>query len=58
MGLMDDTGNSALNHLHFAMGDRDSTSGSFASVRPSPMSGQALNDVDDGKIILSDNVMW
>lgn len=55
LGVMDDTGNSALNHLHFAMNDRDSTSGPFSSVRPTPMSGQTLNDGENGKIILSDN---
>ena len=58
LGLIDDTGNSALNHLHFAMGDRDSSSGPFASVRPTPMSGQTLNDGEDGKVILSDNVVF
>ena len=56
LGLMDDTGNSALNHLHFAMGDRDSSSGTFASVRPTPMSGQTLADFEDGKVIRSDNI--
>jgi hypothetical protein len=53
LGPMDDTGNSAFNHLHFSIHD-DALGG--ASVRPNPMDGQPLTDADDGRCILSSNV--
>lgn len=53
LGLMDDTGNSAFDHLHFSIHD-DAMGG--ASVRPTPMDGQTLGDADDGSCVLSTNV--
>jgi hypothetical protein len=52
LGPMDDTGNSAISHLHFLMRDvnRDRL-----SLRPSPMDGQTLGDGDDGKCLSSTN---
>jgi len=51
LGVMNDTGTSAMDHLHFAMrtiqGD---------AVRPHPMDGQSLMDSDDGRCVLSSNV--
>ncbi len=68
LGFMDDTGNSAMPHLHFSMHDQSAgphpdlvTSSVSApimygpSVRPTPMAGQSLNDVDDGRCIDSHN---
>ena len=66
LGLMNDTGNSAIDHLHFSIHDQTvpfpgagaSCGSSFsrgASVRPSPMNGQSLDDGDDGKCVLSRN---
>jgi hypothetical protein len=59
LGLMDDTGNSILDHLHFSIHDRqllftDVPEGK--SVRPTPMSGQTLGDSDSNKCIRSDNI--
>ena len=53
LGPMDDTGSSAYDHLHFSIHD-DAMGG--ASVRPNPMDGQPLTNVDDGRCILSTNV--
>ncbi|HEX7902564.1 MAG TPA: tetratricopeptide repeat protein [Chitinophagaceae bacterium] len=53
LGFMDDTGNSAFPHLHFLIQDRDL---GFASVRPTPMDGQTLNDGENYKCIRSTNV--
>jgi len=65
LGLMNDTGNSVLDHLHFSIHDQNApfagagkgcggiTRG--ASVRPSPMDGQTLGDGDSGKCVLSSN---
>jgi len=53
LGPMDDTGSSAFDHLHFSIHD-DALGG--ASVRPNPMDGQPLTNVDDGRCILSTNV--
>ena len=58
LGLMDDTGNSLMDHLHFSIHDRQiphpqSTMG--ASVRPTPMSGMELDDDDGGTCIRSTN---
>lgn len=53
LGLMDDTGFSAMPHLHFSIHDKDRGG---MSVRPTPMDGQSLNDGDDGKCICSSNI--
>lgn len=53
LGPMDDTGSSAFDHLHFSIHD-DAMGG--ASVRPNPMDGQPLTNIDDGRCILSSNV--
>lgn len=65
LGLMNDTGNSALDHLHFSIHDQNSpfpgagaTCGGVTrgtSVRPSPMDGQDLDDGDSGKCVRSSN---
>ena len=69
LGLIDDTGNSFHDHLHFEMHDtrlREGTTGRRGnrwgspyghSVRPTPMDGQTLNDGDDGRCIESTNVI-
>lgn len=62
LGLMDDTGLSRLNHLHFSVHDMKlpyagSPGSSFgASVRPTPMSGVTLEDGDSGKCVCSTNI--
>ena len=59
LGLMDDTGNSILDHLHFSIHDRQIpyTNVSIgASVRPTPLSGVTLEDDDDGTCVRSSNV--
>lgn len=53
LGRMDDTGNSALPHLHFSIHDEKNDK---KSVRPTPMDGQSLNDGDKGRCIGSSNV--
>ncbi|MCB9593986.1 MAG: peptidoglycan DD-metalloendopeptidase family protein [Sandaracinaceae bacterium] len=58
LGGMDTTGNATYAHLHFEIHDRrmprpDQILG--ASVRPSPMSEQTLNDEDSTKCIVSNN---
>jgi len=55
LGLVDDTGTSVADHLHFSLHDRDLPS-SADSVRPTPMDGQTLNDADDGRCMFSTNV--
>lgn len=50
LGQMDNTGNSALHHLHFSIHDIDN---SRMSVRPTPMAGERLHDQDGGKCIRS-----
>ena len=55
LGFMDDTGNSALDHLHFSI--HDSQLGG-QSVRPTPMSGVTLGDSDSNKCIKSTNVEY
>lgn len=52
LGRMNDTGNSALNHLHFSIHDIDSD---WDSVRPTPMARETLDDDDDGKCLRSHN---
>lgn len=59
LGFMDDTGNSILDHLHFSIHDRQLTypgAPEGKSVRPSPMSGQTLDDSDSNKCIESTNI--
>jgi hypothetical protein len=59
LGLMDDTGQSWLHHLHFSIHDRLTPypgSSYGASVRPTPMDGQTLGDGDSGKCIRSSNI--
>jgi len=53
LGLMDDTGNSILNHLHFSIHDRNLGG---RSVRPSPMSGVTLGDGGSATCVRSTNV--
>ncbi len=55
LGTMDDTGNSAIHHLHFSI--HDNAAGG-ASVRPYPMSGETLLDSEGGKCIRSTNVEY
>lgn len=65
LGLMNDTGNSALDHLHFSIHDQNTpfpgagaTCGGVTrgtSVRPSPMDGQDLEDGDSGTCVRSSN---
>jgi hypothetical protein len=58
LGRMDDTGNSAVNHLHFSIHDRNVMVGGapFGSVRPTPMDGRVIGDGDGGICICSTNV--
>jgi hypothetical protein len=59
LGLMDDTGNSVLDHLHFCIHDRQIPFPGVdigGSVRPTPMSGVTLEDGDDGTCVRSTNV--
>lgn len=59
LGLMDDTGNSVLDHLHFCIHDRHIPFAGVpigASVRPTPLSGVTLEDDDDGTCVRSTNV--
>lgn len=53
LGKMDDTGNSALPHLHFSIHDEKNLK---KSVRPTPMDGQSLKDGDKGRCVSSTNV--
>jgi hypothetical protein len=58
LGLMDDTGNSFLDHLHFCIHDRQiphPKSPLGASVRPTPMGGYQLEDSDSATCICSTN---
>jgi hypothetical protein len=55
LGLMNDTGNSVLDHLHFSI-HRITAAGEIGpSVRPSPMEGRTLGDDDSGACIRSTN---
>lgn len=61
LGLMDDTGNSVLDHLHFSIHDRQLTYPGVPegrSVRPTPMSGHNLGDSDSNKCVKSDNIEY
>lgn len=58
LGLMDDTGNSLFDHLHFSIHDRQIPYKNWsigASVRPSPMEGVKLEDDGSGTCIRSTN---
>jgi murein DD-endopeptidase MepM/ murein hydrolase activator NlpD len=59
LGQMDDTGNSALDHLHFSVHDRNLSHPNVSygrSVRPSPLDGSRLGDGDSGACVSSSNV--
>ncbi|HEX6307289.1 MAG TPA: tetratricopeptide repeat protein [Longimicrobiales bacterium] len=55
LGVMNDTGTSVLDHLHFSMHDSAAGPGIGPSVRPSPMEGRTLGDGDSGACIRSSN---
>lgn len=58
LGFVDDTGNSASDHLHFTVNDRrlPGATSLGRTVRPTPMDGQTLNNIDDGRCVVSTNV--
>ncbi len=61
LGLMDDTGNSILDHLHFSIHDRLLSYPGAAegrSVRPTPMSGVTLGDSASNTCIESNNIEY
>lgn len=55
LGVMNDTGTSVLDHLHFSIHDSAAGPGIGPSVRPSPMEGHALDDEASGTCIRSSN---
>lgn len=58
LGLMNDTGNSWIDHLHFSIHDQTAPfpgASRGASVRPTPMDGVTLGDGDSGTCVLSSN---
>jgi murein DD-endopeptidase MepM/ murein hydrolase activator NlpD len=58
LGLMNDTGNSVLDHLHFSIHDQTIAvpgSSRGTSLRPSPMDGVTLGDGDSETCVLSSN---
>jgi hypothetical protein len=59
LGVMDDTGNSTLDHLHFSVHDRTLPHPNVTfgrSVRPTPLSNVRLEDDDSGTCVKSTNV--
>jgi hypothetical protein len=59
LGLMDDTGNSVLHHLHFSIHDRTLPHPDVSygrSVRPSPLSGVTLGNGASGRCVRSTNL--
>lgn len=59
LGLMDDTGNSVLDHLHFSLHDRQIPHPNVnygRSVQPTPLSGASLRVSDNGACVKSNNV--
>jgi len=61
LGLMDDTGDSVLDHLHFCIHDNQILFPGQAlggSVRPTPMSGVTLEDEDGGTCVRSTNIEY
>jgi tetratricopeptide (TPR) repeat protein len=55
LGVINDTGNSVLDHLHFSIHDTAAGGGIGPSVRPTPMEGRSLGDRDSGTCICSTN---
>ena len=62
LGILDDTGSSAWDHIHFQINDRTlltPLSPFGRTTRPTPIDGptgpQTLNDNDDNRCIISDN---
>jgi hypothetical protein len=55
LGVMNDTGTSVLDHLHFSIHDSNAGPGIGPSVRPSPMEGHTLGDGASGACIRSSN---
>ncbi|HSK17877.1 MAG TPA: M23 family metallopeptidase [Longimicrobiales bacterium] len=55
LGVMNDTGTSVLDHLHFSIHDSAAGPGIGPSVRPSPMEGRTLGDGSSGACIRSSN---
>lgn len=55
LGLMNDTGTSLLDHLHFSIHDTTTGPGIGNSVRPNPLDGVRLGDDDSGTCVLSSN---
>jgi tetratricopeptide (TPR) repeat protein len=58
LGPINDTGNSAFDHLHFSLHDRDIVvdGAPYGSTRPTPMDGQTLGDGDGGVCLCSTNI--
>ena len=59
LGRMDNTGRSAISHLHFSFHDRNVPYPGARygrSVRPSPLDGERLGDLDGGKCMESTNL--
>ncbi|MGH2681965.1 MAG: peptidoglycan DD-metalloendopeptidase family protein [Actinomycetota bacterium] len=55
LGVMNDTGTSVLDHLHFSIHDSAAGAGIGPSVRPTPIEGRTLGDGDSGACIRSSN---
>lgn len=55
LGIMNDTGTSVIDHLHFSIHDTSSGTGIGNSVRPTPMEGITLSDGASGTCIRSTN---
>jgi murein DD-endopeptidase MepM/ murein hydrolase activator NlpD/predicted negative regulator of RcsB-dependent stress response len=60
LGPINDTGNSAFDHLHFSLHDRDLVADGvpYQSMRPTPMDGQPLEDRNRGACVCSSNVAF
>ncbi len=62
LGIINSTGRSAFDHLHFELHDLTLPQGGGmaetlgGTLRPTPMSGQTLTDGENGKCIHSDNI--
>lgn len=55
LGIINDTGTSVLDHLHFSIHDSSAGADIGPSVRPTPMEGQPLGDLNSGTCIRSSN---
>jgi hypothetical protein len=55
LGLMNDTGTSVIDHLHFSIHQWAPSPALGPSVRPTPMDGHVLGDGDSGKCVRSTN---